>query len=237
MTIEGQHAVITGAGRGIGRSISLALAAAGVEVVLASRTKSQLEAVALEIKTLGGIAHVVPTDVSDEIEVEDLAKIAVDACGTIEILVNNAAQFGGGPVADLDVAIWDKVMATNMRGVFLATKAFLPVMTKAGGGSVVMISSTSGKRADAGSSAYAASKYGLIGFSDALRQEVRRDDIRVVVVCPSAVDTGVKDPSLVQQSGRAVRLMGEDIAQAVVDVCQMPPRAMIREFEVWCTNP
>ncbi|MDP6126443.1 MAG: SDR family NAD(P)-dependent oxidoreductase, partial [Candidatus Latescibacteria bacterium] len=87
MTIEGQHAVITGAGRGIGRSISLALAAAGVEVVLASRTKSQLEAVALEIKTLGGIAHVVPTDVSDEIEVEDLAKIAVDACGTIEILV------------------------------------------------------------------------------------------------------------------------------------------------------
>ncbi len=150
---------------------------------------------------------------------------------------DDAAQFGGGPVADLDVAIWDKVMATNMRGVFLATKAFLPVMTKAGGGSVVMISSTSGKRADAGSSAYAASKYGLIGFSDALRQEVRRDDIRVVVVCPSAVDTGVKDPSLVQQSGRAVRLMGEDIAQAVVDVCQMPPRAMIREFEVWCTNP
>jgi 3-oxoacyl-[acyl-carrier protein] reductase len=235
--LTGKKALITGGGRGIGREIALHFARVGIDLVLTSRTKSQLDAVAKEVEALGRQVLAVPADVSQEQEVENLTRVVSQAWGTIDILVNNAAAFARGRVIDLAVNDWDKVIHTNLRGVFLVTKAFLPGMIKQESGTIVMISSTSGKRADPGGAAYCTSKFGLMGFAQSLLYEVRKYNIRVVVVSPSLVDTRVVDYDKVAKEGAGVRLRAEDVAEAILHSVSLPPRALVREIELWATNP
>ncbi|MFQ5752677.1 MAG: SDR family NAD(P)-dependent oxidoreductase [bacterium] len=234
--LKGKKALITGAGRGIGRELALHFAQAGLDLVLTARTKSQLEAVAKEIRQLNGQVLVVPADISVEKEVANLAQVVGQNWGSIDILVNNAAAFTHGRVVELPVNDWDKVIHTNLRGVFLVTKSFLPGMMKQQSGTIVMISSTSGKRADASSSAYATSKFGLMGFAQLL-YEVRQYNIRVIVVSPSMVDTRVIDYASVPKGGAGARLRAEDVAEAILHAVSLPPRALVREIELWATNP
>lgn len=233
----GKKALITGGGRGIGREMALHFARAGMDVALTARTKSQLESVAQEVEQIGRQALSFPADISQEKEVKKLAEFVLEEWGHIDVLVNNAAIFTRGNVVDLSVSEWDKVLHTNLRGVFLVTKAFLPGMIRKEAGSVVMISSTSGKRADAGGSAYSASKFGLMGFAQSLLYEVRRHNIRVIVVSPSMVDTRVVDYDSVAKEGRGAHLRAEDVAAAILQAVSLPPRALVREIEVWATNP
>lgn len=235
--LNGKKALITGGGRGIGREIALHFARAGLDVALTARTQSQLEGVAQEIEKLGRKALVVPADISQEKDVENLAKTISDKWGSIDVLVNNAAAFAWGKVVELAVSDWDKVLNTNLRGVFLVTKAFLPGMIKQESGTIVMITSTSGKRADAGGSAYSTSKFGLMGFAQSLLYEVRQHNIRVIVVSPSMVDTRVVDYDSVPKAGRGARLRAEDVAEAILHSVSLPPRALVREVELWATNP
>ncbi len=235
--LTGKKALITGGGRGIGREIALHFARAGLDLVLTARTKSQLEAVAKEVEEIGRQVLIVPADISQEEEAKSLEKIVSKEMGAIDILVNNAAAFARGHVVDLPVNDWDRVINTNLRGVFLVTKAFLPGMIKQESGTIVMISSTSGKRADPGGAAYAASKFGLMGLSQSLLYEVRKYNIRVMVVSPSLVNTRVVDYEAVPKEGAGVRLRAEDVAEAILQSVSLPPRALVREIELWATNP
>lgn len=235
--LAGKKALITGGGRGIGREIALHFAEAGMDLVLTSRTKSQLDAVANEVKALGRQVLVVPADVSQEQDVGNLAHLVSQEWGNIDVLVNNAATFARGRVVDLPLKDWDRVINTNLRGVFLVTRAFVPGMIKQKSGTIVMISSTSGKRADPGGSAYCTSKFGLMGFAQSLLYEVRKYNIRVIVVSPSLVDTRVVDYDKVPKEGAGARLRAEDVAEAILHSVSLPPRALVREIELWATNP
>lgn len=237
MGLTGKVALITGAGRGIGRCIALTLARAGADLAITSRTASQLEGVASEVKTLGREVLAISADISKEGEVSRFVEKTLGRFGKIDILVNNAATFGGASVVDMRTEDWDRIIGTNLRGTFLMTRAVLPSMIGRGEGTIVMVSSTSSKRADPGASAYAASKFGMMGFAMSLLYEVRRHNIRVVVVSPSAVDTRPLPLERIPAGGPGAPLRAEDIAETVLYMVSLPPRALVREVEVWATNP
>jgi 3-oxoacyl-[acyl-carrier protein] reductase len=237
LSLSGKQALVTGAGRGIGREIALVLARAGAKVALASRTEAELLAVAGEIEADGGTAVVHAADIADEKSVQALARALATEWGYLDVLVNNAATFARRTLADLSLDDWNRVIATNLTGSFLVTRETLPLMRKAKGGTIVFLSSTAGKRGYGEGSAYAASKHGLMGLAHSLLYEVREDDIRVVVVSPSAVDTRRAKGPRGDVAGKGARLQSEDVAEAVLFACALPGRALVREVELWGTNP
>lgn len=232
MKLAEKKAIVTGGGRGIGRAIALTLAREGADVAVCARTPADVEKVADEMRQMGRDSLGIRTDISKEEDVENLRDRVVEAFGHVDILVNNAAAFAGAHVVDMRIEDWDRVLNTNLRGPFLVTRAFLPSMIEQEQGSIINISSTSGKRGDPGSSAYCASKFGLMGFSHSLLYEVRTQNIRVIVVSPSRVDTSLAEPS---DDGGAVR--SQDVAETVLLAVTLPKRVMIREVEIWETNP
>jgi NAD(P)-dependent dehydrogenase (short-subunit alcohol dehydrogenase family) len=182
-------AVITGGGRGIGRAISLAFAREGARVVLAARSLGPLEEVADAIRRGGGEALVVQTDVSDQAHVVRMVETAVQACGQIDILVNNAGVAGPAmPLVDVPLDEWESTFASNVRSIFLACKAVLPVMIEAGGGKVINIGSMSGKRPLLNRAAYCASKMAVVGLTRTLAWEVGPHNIRVNCISPGPVE-------------------------------------------------
>jgi 3-oxoacyl-[acyl-carrier protein] reductase len=234
-TLAGQTALVTGAGSGIGREIALALARSGAAVAIAGRRAERLRAVAGEIDALGASSLSLPADVRDRSAVQQLVATVEREWQHLDILIHNAAAFARGAVVDLDPQAWDDVLATNLTGPFLLTRAALPGMIQRRRGSIVFVSSTSGKRGDAGMSAYSASKFGLMGLAHSLLYEVRPHDIRVIVVSPSAIDTGIAAPAA--GAVRGVQPHASDVAAAVLHCLLQPPRVMIREVEIWGTNP
>jgi 3-oxoacyl-[acyl-carrier protein] reductase len=237
-TLKGQTALITGASRGIGRVIAITLARAGADVALAARSEKNLHAVASEIEALGRRVVVIPTDMSSREAVTTCGRGAIEALGHLDILVNNAATFGGGAVADLDPDVFERQLRTNLMGVMQLSQAVVPHMAERGAGTIVMMSSTSGLRADPGGAAYAASKHGLQALGESLLREVRGQGVRVVMVCPSTVDTRtVEDPDSLPRSGKGIHLRAEDVADAVLFACALPGRALVRQIELWGTNP
>ena len=138
------------------------------------------------------------------------------------------------PVLDMSLERWNEVIETNLTGVFLTTKAFLPGMIERGRGDIFMISSMSGKKGDPGATAYAASKFGLQGFSQALAHEVRRNNIRVMVLNPSSVNTG-EDTG--PTHGPGLHLHAADLADLIVSLARIPGRTLVRDIDIWGTNP
>ena len=185
MKLQNQTAIVTGAGRGIGKEIALALASEGADLVLASRDKDALDRVAHEIRDLGRRAVVVRTDVSDESQVAEMSGIAIREFKRIDILVNNAGLVGPTkPLAKLSREEWDQVIAVNLTGAFLCSRAVIPQMMSQGSGCIVNISSIAGKLAYALRSPYAVSKWGMLGLSRTLAQELGTHNIRVNAICP-----------------------------------------------------
>ncbi|HKX75080.1 MAG TPA: SDR family NAD(P)-dependent oxidoreductase [Acidimicrobiia bacterium] len=180
-------AVITGAGRGIGREIALALSAAGFELVLAARSVEELEAVAGEVADRGGQAWVVPTDLREEADVEQLALEAQER-GPVEVLVNNSGIAGpSGMLWELDLKQWEETMAVNVTGVFLCCRDFLPGMIERRRGSIINIGSITGKRPLFGRTPYATSKMALVGLTRTLALEAGQYGIRVNLISPGFV--------------------------------------------------
>jgi 3alpha(or 20beta)-hydroxysteroid dehydrogenase len=184
--LDGQIAIVTGAGSGLGAAIARALAAAGARCVLAGRRPEPLEEVRSEI---GDSARALPCDVSDEAQVEALAARTVAEFGAVNILVNNAGIFRMAPLVDTPTTLFDQTLAINLRGPFLLCRAVWPHMLRQGGGQIVNVSSTSGVQGYEGNAAYGASKFGLNGLTEVLALEGRAHNIRVFAVCPGAVDT------------------------------------------------
>jgi 3-oxoacyl-[acyl-carrier protein] reductase len=212
--LNGQTALITGAGSGLGAAIARALAAEGARCVLAGRRPEPLRLVAAEIESAGGAARAIPTDVRDEAQIEALVAQTVAESGRVDILVNNAGVFYVKPLMETTAALWDETVAVNLRGAFLLCRAVWPHMQRRGGGQIVNVSSVSGVQGYADEAAYCASKFGLNGLTAALALEGKPHDIRVLAVCPGAVDT----PLWGDTASPAVlrRMMGvEQIAELV----------------------
>jgi 3-oxoacyl-[acyl-carrier protein] reductase len=235
--LTGRRALITGASRGIGRAIALRFAEAGADVAVVARTRSDLDATAVAARDLGRRTLAVPADIRRAEDIDRLVAAVHDELGPIDILVNNAAVFPTGTVLEMAPEAWDDVLDVGLRAVHRVTRAFLPDMIKADRGDIVMISSTSGKRADAEFSAYNATKFGLNGFSHALLYEVRKHNIRVTVISPSHVDTRPLPAAKMREGGKGALLRMEDVADAVLFAVALPRRALVREIELWGTNP
>lgn len=234
MTLSGQTAIVTGASKGIGRAIALTLAKEHMNIVLAARTRSDLQAVAEEVNTLGGQALVVPADVSRGQAVEQLITQSLETFGKIDVLVNNAGMGIFAPVDELSIQDFDQMFAINMRGVFLCTRAVLPHMKKQNSGAIINISSLAGKNFFTGGSGYAATKWALNGFTKCVMLEAREYNIRVSLVCPGSVATDFsphtgKDPSKILQP--------QDVADSVLSILKLPPNALMSEIDLRPTNP
>jgi NAD(P)-dependent dehydrogenase (short-subunit alcohol dehydrogenase family) len=191
-TLAGQVAIITGASRGIGRAAAVAFAAAGAAVVLAARDAVALAAHVNDIVAAGGRALAVATDVADEQSVTQLFTQTEATFGPVSILVNAAGAVANRPFAEMDLATWDAVLNTNLRGTFLCSRAAFRTMQTHGGGVIVNFSSLSGVpkvEKFPGMSAYVVSKFGVAGLSEIMAVEGRPYNIRVVAVSPGAVDT------------------------------------------------
>lgn len=231
--MKNKVAVVTGAGRGIGKSIAIALAEKGVDVALVSRTLSELKSTADIIEKIGRKALPIFADISNEHYVDNMVQEVVTKFGKIDILVNNAGVGYFSKVAEMKLEEFDQMFSVNMRGLFLATKSVLPYMIKQNSGDIINISSLAGRNAFVGGAGYSATKWAVIGFARSLMLEVRQHNIRVITICPGSVNTSfsdnVKNPSQMPQP--------EDIAKVVVDALSMPRNVMVSEIDVRPTNP
>jgi 3-oxoacyl-[acyl-carrier protein] reductase len=236
MELKGRVVLITGAGRGIGRALAHAFAAAGAKVALLGKTKKNLLEVQRELKDSGAPTVVLAADVSDEGVVSRAVAAAEQELGPVDVLVNNAGIFAMAPVEKMDTLVFDRILAVNLRGPFLMCRALLPGMKSRKRGHIVNISSTAGRRGFAGGGAYCASKFGLAGLTEAMRYEARTSNVRVTCVYPSTVNT-----DLMKKSGTDLKaeraIQPEDIANAVVSLVAMDDRAMTTALEIWQTNP
>ena len=182
-------AMVTGANRGIGRAIALAYAGAGFAVAATARDPATLDDVVAEIEDVGGVALGLPCDVADEDSVATMAKGVLDRFGTVHTVVANAGIAGPtAPLHEIDLASWRECLATDVDGVFLTFRAFIPTMVTAGTGSLIAISSMTGKRPLHGRTPYAAAKMAVIGLVRTLAVELGPHGVRVNTVCPGAVD-------------------------------------------------
>jgi clavulanate-9-aldehyde reducatase len=235
--LEGRVAVVTGASSGIGEATARALSDAGASVALGARRAERLEAIA---ESLEGPALVREVDVSDEGQVRDFVQAAHDELGGLHILVNNAGLMLLGPVLDADTDDWRRMIEVNLLGLLYCTHAALPLMAESGG-DIVNLSSTAGRRADAGAAVYNMTKFGVHAFSEALRQEALHQGIRVTIVAPGFVETELQghntNPLVRQAMERSREQIGEvlhadDIADAILHAVTRPAHVCVNEVVV-----
>lgn len=236
--LQGKTALVTGASSGIGEATAKALASEGARVTVSARRADRLEALVKEIESMGGKAYAVVADVADEDQARSMVVTANEHLGHIDILVNNAGVMLLGPIAQADTSDWRRMVETNVMGLMYATHAALPLMKAQGSGHIVNISSVAGRVARKGSGVYNASKWGVGAFSEALRQEVSPDKIRVTIIEPGAVKTElVSNITNADAKKRAEEMYGsmesleaEDIANAIVYAVSQPPRVNVNEI-------
>jgi NAD(P)-dependent dehydrogenase (short-subunit alcohol dehydrogenase family) len=235
LDLKGKTAIVTGATRGIGRAIAEALLAHGARVSVAARNAAGVERAAAELargepaRVLGVVA-----DVGRPEDCRTLVTRTIDRFGRLDILVNNAGVGGFKPVAEMTPAEWRAVIDTNLNSLFYCSHEALPYLREAGGGWIINMGSLAGKNAFANGSAYNASKFGLIGFSEALMQEVRYDDIRVSYIMPGSVATEFEG----MRGGRAEwKIQPSDVAQIVIDLLNTPARTLPSRVEVRPSRP
>ncbi len=235
--IENKIIILTGASKGIGKVTAKKLSEHNPKLILVSRNISDLEKIRAEFPVADSNLLLIGADVSKEEDCKRIVSESIAKFGSIDVLINNAAQFARGNIEKMDIADFDRVFATNIRGVFILTKLTLPYMIKQNSGTIVNISSTAGKRGYPGGSAYTASKFALNGFSECLIKEVREYNIRVITISPSLVDTKEKPIEEQKEIGKSVYMRTEDVADSIVSTINLPQRALIKDIEIWGTNP
>ncbi len=232
--LRGKVAVVTGGTKGIGRAISEALVRAGVNVVVAARREGDVREAESELSSQDARAIGVVCDVRSADQCKKLIDRAASEFGRLDILVNNAGIGKFAPVADMTVDDWDSVITTNLDSLFYCCHPAIPHLKKAAGSWIINIGSLAGKNAFVNGAAYNASKFGLIGFSEALMQEVRQDDIRVSYIMPGSVNT---EFGMHARENAEWMIQPEDIAQIVMDLLAMNPRTLPSRVEVRPAKP
>jgi 3-oxoacyl-[acyl-carrier protein] reductase len=228
--------IITGAGKGIGRSIALKLAEEGHDTVILSRTESDLKAVRKEIERYGTSCLYFIGDVAEENFAVGTIKSVLERFGKIDHLINNAGFGIFKKLIDTTLGEFQMQVNTNLFGVYNFCKAVLPSMIERKSGSIINISSLAGKNFFAGGTMYTATKHALMGFSKSLLMEVREYNIRVAVVCPGSVDTAFGSHSEMSPVSKSNILLPEDVADTVAAIIKLPERALISEVELRPTN-
>ncbi|UOQ95424.1 3-ketoacyl-ACP reductase [Halobacillus shinanisalinarum] len=235
-SLQGKTALITGAGRGIGRATAIALAKEGVHVGLVGLTEANLEKVSAELESVGINISVASADVSDIESVNQAVKQVKSDLGSIDILINNAGIGKYGGFMDLNPEEWEKVIQVNLMGTYYVSRAVLPGMIEQKSGDIVNISSTSGLRGTANSSAYSASKFGILGLSESLMQEVRKHNIRVNAITPSRVATNFTGQYQADEETDHL-MQPEDLAEYIISQLKLNPRTFVKSASLWATNP
>jgi 3-oxoacyl-[acyl-carrier protein] reductase len=228
MTEHRKVAVITGASQGIGAGLVEAYLTKGYRVVATSRSIAP---------SSNPDVLVVAGDIGDPATGPRVIEEAVRAFGRVDTLVNNAGMLVARPFLELTLEDWDATMRTNLRSLFLVTREVLPGMRTLGRGDIVNVSSLAGRNGFVGGTAYVASKHAVLGFSRSLMLEERKNNIRVIAVCPGSVDTGMlaDQPLLPSVPGKILR--PEDVAETVLTALQLPGRALVSELDIRPTNP
>ena len=226
VSIENKVAVVTGSGRGIGRAIAIELGRLGAQVILAARSRNELEETA---RMIGKNASVVPTDVRKKDDLQRLFEQTTTALGPVDVLVNAAGLGIFGPVIDFTDEGFEILIQTNLRGIFFASRFVLPSMIERKQGHIINIASIAGKVGSANRAVYCASKFGVVGFTESLAEEVRQHGVRVSVICPGSTDTRFS-PSETSGKSRERMLRPEDIAHAVGMIVRQEPNSFISEI-------
>ncbi len=239
MKLQNKIAVITGAGKGIGKATSELFLREGAKVVLTSRNKSELEQLAEAHKNKKDDISIIAADLSKEDTINKVIDETIGMYGKLDILVNNAGFGIFDNMVDSKLEDFDAVFNTNIRALYMITKGFLPYMIKEQSGTIINIASVAGKNGFASGSIYCASKHAVMGLSRALMLEVRQYNIRVAVICPGSVATEFfrSESQTVLSSSRESILQPEEIAEAILLTACLPENATISEIEIRPTNP
>jgi NADP-dependent 3-hydroxy acid dehydrogenase YdfG len=237
--LEGRRAAITGASSGIGEATARAFAKAGAQVAVGARRKDRLDALCESISSMGCTAHPFPADVADESSARSFVEDAAEAMGGLDILINNAGVMLLGPVEGADTEEWRRMVEVNALGLLYCTQAAMPLIREAGGGNIVNVSSNAGRNAFMGGGVYNLTKFGVVGFSEALRQEALHSNIRTTVIEPGFTDTELQghntNPAVVEQTEKTREQIGEllqaeDIANAILYAVSQPPHVNVNEI-------
>ncbi|KQL44269.1 3-ketoacyl-ACP reductase [Brevibacillus choshinensis] len=238
MDLKGKNALITGAGKGIGRALALALAKEGVRVGLVSRSVADLEQLASTISTqFQTKTSYAPADVSKRDEALAAYNHIKQDLGPLDILINNAGIASFGTVTQMPPEEWDRIIQVNLYGTYHMTYVALPDMIDRNSGSILNIASTAGERGFATGSAYCASKFAVLGFTESVLQEVRKNNIRVTALTPSTVNTELAANAGLKIGEEHRMLQPEDVAELALATLQLPERVFVKTAGIWTTNP
>ena len=236
-SLKGRIALVTGAGKGIGRAVALALANEGVNIGLIARTEKDLLSVAEELRFLGIKTSVATADVSEIESVNAAVAHIQKQLGNIDILINNAGTDKFGNFLELEPAEWENQIKINLFGVYYVTRAVLPQMIERKTGDIINISSSAGLKGNALTSAYSASKFAVMGLTDSLMLEVRKHNIRVTALTPSTVVTDLAKSANLINNNEEKLMHPEDFAELMVAHLKLNRRVFVKDASIWSTNP
>lgn len=236
--LSGKKAIITGGSRGLGKATAIAFAKEGIDVAITGRNETKLIETVNELKTFGIKASYAVFDVSNYEEVKNGIKKIVTSLGTVDILVNNAGIAAFGSFNDMEVSKWNEIIQTNVMGMYYTTKEVLPFLIEKNEGDIINVSSTAGLSGNPNTSAYSASKFAVIGMSESLMKEVRKNNIRVCTLTPSTIASDMSiDLGIATKDSTETVLQPEDFAELIVAGLKLPRRAMLKNASLWSTNP
>ena len=237
MKLKSKKAIITGGSRGLGKATAIAFAKKGIDVAITGRNEKRLKETVAELKAIGVNATYEIFDVGNYEEVKQGIKNILETLGSVDILVNNAGIASFGSFNEMEISQWTTIIQTNVMGMYYVTKEVLPYLIEKNEGDIINVSSTAGLNGNANTSAYSASKFAVIGMSESLMKEVRKNNIRVCTLTPSTIATDMALELGITDGNVEKVLQPEDFAELVVSILKLPRRAMLASASLWSTNP
>ena len=236
--MKNKKAIITGGSRGLGKATAIAFAKEGIDIAITGRNEKILKETVAELETFGINAMYSAFDVSNYEEVKIGILHIINTFGSVDILVNNAGTAAFGSFNEMDVNQWSNIIQTNLMGMYYVTKEVLPYLLNQNEGDIINVSSTAGLNGNANTSAYSASKFAVIGMSESLMKEVRKNNIRVCTLTPSTIATDMSiDLGITKKDLEDRVLQPNDFAELIVASIKLPRRAMLKGASLWSTNP
>jgi len=236
--LKGKKAIITGGSRGLGKATAIAFANQGIDVAITGRNEANLKETVAELKALGVNATYATFDIGNYDEVKKGIQEIMNTFNTVDILVNNAGIAAFGSFLEMEVNQWQSIIQTNVMGMYYVTKEVLPYLITNNQGDIFNVSSNAGLAGNPNTSAYSASKFAVIGMSESLMKEVRKNNIRVCTLTPSTIASDMSiQLGIASKDSTETVLQPEDFAELIVSALQLPRRALLKNASLWSTNP